>query len=85
MKKDFISNNVYNVARKKNAKPEEHLISKYIDHYSTPRFQYENTLLNKDITPFSLIHEETLNKDLAVSSITYDLCMGNAEVQLIEL
>ena len=85
VKKDFISNNVYNVARKKNAKPEEHLISKYIDHYSTPRFQYENTLLNKDITPFSLIHEETLNKDLAVSSITYDLCMGNAEVQLIEL
>jgi hypothetical protein len=82
--KDYVGD-TYNVARKKSAKQEEHLISKYIDHYSSPRFTYENTVLNKDVTPFSLIHEETLNKNMVVNSVTYDLSMNNAEVQLIEL
>ena len=82
--KDYVGD-TYNVARKKSAKQEEHLISKYVDHYSSPKFTYENTILNKDVTPFSLIHEETLNKNMMVNSVTYDLAMNNAEVQLIEL
>lgn len=85
LNKKYIEDNLYNVARKKTSRQEEHIISKYVDHYSSPRFQYENTILNKEVTPFSLIHEETLNKNMVVNSVTYDLAMNNAEVQLIEL
>lgn len=81
---DF-TDKILNSTTNKNQKQEEHIIEKYVNHYSTPKFQYENNLMNKNITPFSIIHEETLNKDMIVNSITYNLSNDSANVSIIEI
>ena len=81
---DFIEN-VLNTNTNKSQKQEEHIIEKYVNHYSNPKFKYENNLINKNITPFSIIHEETLNKDMIVNSINYNLNNDSAEVEIIEI
>lgn len=76
---------ILNTTTNKKQKAEEHLIEKYVTHYSSPKFQYENSLINKDISPFSIIHEETLNKDMIVNSVIYNLSNNSANVSLIEI
>lgn len=81
---DFVEN-ILNTNTTKTQKQEEHIIEKYVNHYSNPKFKYENNLINKNITPFSIIHEETLNKDMIVNSINYNLNNDSAEVEIIEI
>lgn len=83
-KQDFVDK-VMNSVNNEEAKLEEHLIQKYYDHYSSPKMIYENTLLDRNITPFSLIREETLNKTMITNSLTYNLENGNVDIQLTEL
>ncbi len=81
---DFISN-VTNLATGETKQQEHHIIQKYYNHYSTPKYIYQNYLNNKGIAPFSIIHENTLNKDMYVNSVTYDLSNDLADIQLIEI
>lgn len=60
-------------------------IGKYVDHYSKPKFIYTNTLHNKNILPYSIISMKSLNKDMFVDSITYDMKNDSAEVNLKEV
>jgi hypothetical protein len=83
-KQDFVDK-VMNSVTGTEAKPEEHLIQKYVDHYSSPKIKYENTVLDKNITPFSIIREETLNKEMITNSLTYNLEQGNVNIELTEL
>ena len=83
-KQDFI-NGVKSLATGNTQKMEEHLVEKYVSHYSTPKMKYENTILDKDITPMSLINEETLGKTMLTNTLTYDLGMGNVSVELNEI
>lgn len=66
-------------------KMEESIVQKYVDHYHKPRFIYSNTLNDKDIKPYTIIHEDTINKDLVVDSVSYNLADNTATVTATEL
>lgn len=66
-------------------KMEESIIQKYVDHYHKPRFIYTNTLNDKDIKPYTIIHEDAINKDLVVDSVSYNLANNTATVTTTEL
>lgn len=66
-------------------KMEESIIQKYAEHYKQPRFVYSNTLNDKDIKPYTIIHEDIINKNMVVDSVTYDLVNNAATVKTIEL
>ena len=66
-------------------KQEERIIQKYVDHYSTPKFIYENNLINNDLKLYTKIHEKTLDTDMVIDSITYDLSTNSATVKAIQL
>lgn len=83
-KGDFVGN-IYNLCSGESMKSEEHLINSYVNHYCKPKFIYSNQINNKGITPFTVLHENTLNKDLIVNSAEYDLSNDSAQIQLIEL
>ena len=83
-KGDFISN-IYKVSSGESQIAEEHLIESYVNHYSTPKFIYQNQVNNRGITPFMMIHENTLGKDMIVNSVEYDLSNDSAQIQLIQL
>lgn len=81
---DFLEE-TYNYATNETKLQEHHLIQKYYNHYSTPKFIYQNVLKNKGITPYSIIKENTLNKDMLVNNVVYDLANDSVDVQLIEI
>ena len=83
-KGDFISN-IYKVSSGESQIAEEHLIESYVNHYSTPKFIYQNQVNNRGITPFTMIHENTLGKDMIVNSVEYDLSNDSAQIQIIEI
>lgn len=78
---DTITNKNYNESRKM----EESIIQKYADHYRQPRFVYSNTLNDKDVKPYTIIHEDTINKNMVVNAVTYDLVNNAATVTTVEL
>lgn len=71
--------------RNENMKMEESIIQKYVEHYRQPRFIYTNTLNDKDIKPYTVIHEDTINKDMVVNAVTYNLANNTAIVTTVEL
>lgn len=52
---------------------ENRLVERYVNYYKTPKYKYSNTLINDNITPFSLIYEHNLNKTMIVGGASYDL------------
>ncbi len=76
---------LYNKRRLLSLKPEENIINKYTEYYSTPKFIYSNTINNADIKPYTMIHENTLNKNMVVKSMTYNLSNDSVSVVTTEL
>lgn len=62
--------------------PEQNVIERYFNYYSSPKYKYSNTIKNEDVTPFSLITETNLNKTMIVNNITYDLSNNRVELEL---
>lgn len=73
---------VYNNATKTTAIPEEQLVNKYMNHYQTPRIAYTNTLNNANLTPYSILKENNLNKTMVTQSITYKMGDDAAEIMI---
>lgn len=78
---DTLTNKNYGESKKM----EESIIQRYVDHYKQPRFVYSNTLNDKDIKPYTIIHEDTINKNMVVNAVTYDLVNNAATVTTEEL
>nr|WP_320037813.1 hypothetical protein [uncultured Bacteroides sp.] len=81
---DFVDT-LYNKHLLASKKQEETIIQKYSDYYSTPKFIYSNCLVNKDIKPYTVIHENALNKNLVINSATYNLSNDSVSVIATEL
>lgn len=65
--------------------PENVIVKKMTEFYSTPKYQYANTLKNDNITPFTLLTENNLNKTMIVQNVEYDMTDNNAAVTTTEL
>lgn len=76
---------LHNIARSNDLKQEETIIQKYANYYSTPKFIYSNTLNNKEVKPYTVIHENTLNRNLVVNSTTYNLSTNSVSIVATEL
>lgn len=83
-KLDYVEN-IFNVKNKENLKSEEHYIKKYVEYYSSIKYTYSNYIYNRDITPSSILFENTLNKKFVVSSISYHLSDDYAEITIKEI
>lgn len=83
-KYDFVST-LLNVNTLVSKKQEETIINKMANYYSTPKFIYSNILNNKDVRPYTVIHENVLNKDLIIKSMTYNICNNSVSVVTTEL
>lgn len=81
---NYVENVTYNGSSKK---MEQHLIDKYVAHFSTPKFKYCGTLHNTDsiIKPCSIIHQSQLNKNLAIYKTTYHVLSNTVEVESVEV
>lgn len=64
---------------------ENRLIERYVNHYSKPKYKYGNTLVNNEVTPFSLIREHNLNKTMIVTNASYDLTNNRVEIESEQL
>ena len=68
--------------------PEERIVERMVNHYQTPKFQYGNTLKNRDrVTPFFPLLP-TLNnqqKQMVVRDATYDLMNDTVAVKAQEI
>lgn len=64
---------------------ENRLVERYVNHYSLPKYIYSNTLVNDNITPFSLISEHNLNKTMIVNNASYDLSNDRVEIECEQL
>ncbi len=71
-----------------NKTPEEKIVERMVNHYQTPKFQYGNTLKNRDrITPFFPLLP-TLNnqqKQMVVRDATYDMINDTVAVKAQEI
>lgn len=65
--------------------PEEKLVERYVNYYSSPKYKYGNTLRNVDVTPFSLISESNLGKTMVVGKASYDLSNNCVEIEGLQL
>lgn len=74
----------YNVNTSETLKQEEHIIKKYYNYYSTPKFIYENKLKLDNITPYSLFYESTLDKNFILNSCVIDVQNNAIETTLSE-
>ena len=79
---EYVENILYNGESKK---MEKHLIDKYVNHFSTPKFKYCGTLHDVNITPCSILHQSQLNKNLAVYKANYNILMNTVEVESVEV
>lgn len=66
-------------------RPEEHLINMYVNHYSKPKLIYQNTLNMNIIEPIDGIYIDSLDKNMAVGNICYNLRFATIDVTLYEL
>lgn len=76
---------LYNVKNNENLKSEEHYIKKYVDYYSVIKYTYSNNIYDKDIKPYTIFYENTLDKKFALNSITYNLAADAAEITVKEI
>lgn len=79
---DYISTLLYEGSSKKQ---EQHLIDKYTNHFSTPKFKYCGTLHDVNITPCSILHQSQLNKNLAVYKAEYNILSNTVDVESVEI
>lgn len=63
----------YNTNTQESLKQEEHIIKKYYNYYSTPKFIYENKLKLDNITPYSLFYENTLSRNFILNRYEIDV------------
>ena len=86
---------IYNLKFRDNTvqRPEEKIVDKYVKYYSTPRYQYGNTLKNNtasggtELWPFQPL-TETLNgitKTFITNSITYNISANTANIIACEI
>lgn len=76
---------LYNVKNNENLKSEEHYIKKYVEYYSSMKYTYSNNIYDKDIKPYTIFYENTLDKKFALNSITYNLAADAAEITVKEI
>lgn len=74
-----------NLKNKQSLKSEEHYITKYVNYYSSMKYNYSNHIINRDIKPYSLFYESALKKNFVLSSVTYNLSTDSAEVTLKQI
>ena len=60
---------------------ENRLVERYVKHYKQPKYIYGNTLVNNNVTPFSLIREHNINKTMIVTNASYDLSNDRVNLQ----
>lgn len=75
----------YNTNTSETLKQEEHIIKKYYNYYSTPKFIYENKLKLNNITPYSLFYENTLKKNFILNRCVIDVQNNAIETTLNEI
>lgn len=66
-------------------RPEETIVARYYNHFSQKKYIYYNCLRTNAATPFSVIHIQSLVKNLRVGSVTYDLKFNRMNVTLNEI
>lgn len=64
---------------------ENRLVERYVNHYKVPKYRYSNTLVNDNVTPFSLISEHNLNKTMIVNNASYDLSNDRVNLECEQL
>lgn len=64
-------------------RPEDAIVEKYVNHYSTPKLIYQNTIVNKNIRPFDNV--KVLNKTMSIGNADYDLKYNTIDITLNEL
>lgn len=79
---DFIENIKYKPTNQ-TAKPEEIIMGKYVEHYSTPKLIYQNTIVDNVIRPFDIFN--VIGKKMIVGNATYDIDYNSIDIQLIEI
>ena len=74
-----------------NKKPEEHLVNKLVNYYSTPKYQYGNILKNRDAIAYKIYGETTpffpfaetldgVSRNMIVRDITYNISNNTAKI-----
>ncbi len=81
---DYIEE-LYNIHTGETRSQEEHIVNKYFNYYSSPKFKYENSLKDIGITPLDILFENTMNKRFVIQSITYKLSDCSVDVNLSEV
>lgn len=81
---DYIDN-ILNLNTREQLKQEEHIITKYYNYFSSPKYIYSNTLDNVGIKPYSLLFENTLGKNFFLSKWVMNLGDNSIEVTANEV
>lgn len=82
---DYVDN-ITNTNTGENAISEAHVINKYHDYYSCPKFVYSNTLRGANrVTPLTKFHENTLNKDFRGNSLHFNLNNNSVDISANEI
>lgn len=81
---DYIDN-ILNLNTREQLKQEEHIITKYYNYFSSPKYIYSNTLNNVGIKPYSLLFENTLGKNFFLSKWVMNLGDNSIEVTANEV
>lgn len=74
---------IYSPLHDKDALPEQILIDKLYQHYSSPKFKYSN-ILNRSFSILSRIYENSLRKEMLVDQMNIDFANESCNVSLIE-
>lgn len=81
---DYIDN-ILNLNTREQLKQEEHIITKYYNYFSSPKYIYSNTLNNAGIKPYSLLFENTLGKNFFLNKWVMNLGNNSIEVTANEV
>lgn len=81
---DYIGN-ILNLNTRDRLKQEEHIITKYYNYFSSPKYIYSNTLNNVGIKPYSLLFENTLGKNFFLNKWMMNLGDNSIEVTANEV
>lgn len=83
-KYDYIASTL-NLNTKDLQKQEEHIITKYYGYFSYPKYIYSNTLENVSVKPYSLLFENTLEKNFFLNKWVMNLGDNSIEVTANEV
>lgn len=81
---DYIGN-ILNLNTRDRLKQEEHIVTKYYNYFSSPKYIYSNTLNNVGIKPYSLLFENTLGKNFFLNKWVINLGDNSIEVTANEV